>query len=108
MTNKFETVPFHGTSLTVINHKNQRLVAMRPICEAIGLAWNGQLERIMRDEVLSTCVRVIRTQLPRDTQYREVTFLPVKYINGWLFGIDIKRTRPEITDNPHQQLFYLS
>lgn len=99
MTTAIATVDFHGTPLSVTTHEGQQLVAMRPICEAIGLAWHGQWERIQRDEVLSTSVRVIRTQLPGDSQHRDVAFLPLDYLNGWLFGIDIKRTKPEIRNS---------
>ncbi|MCG9094979.1 phage antirepressor N-terminal domain-containing protein [Laribacter hongkongensis] len=91
------TVDFHGTPLTVITtQEGERLVAMRPICEAIGLQWNGQFERIKRDDVLSTCVVMTTTQMPGDNQKRELTCLPLDYLNGWLFGIDTNRCRAEI------------
>lgn len=90
------TIDFHGQPLVVITDDAQHLVAMKPVCEGIGLAWHGQFERIRRDEVLSTCVRVIRMQLPGDTQQREVVCLPIDYLNGWLFGIDVNRCREEI------------
>lgn len=93
---KLTTVKFNNHDLVVSVDADQQLVAMRPICEGIGLAWSGQYDRISRDEVLSTCVRVIRTQLPNDTQTRDVVCLPLEYLNGWLFGVDVKRCREEI------------
>lgn len=95
-TTTLATVDFHGQALTVITDGDQHLVAVKPICDNIGLSWAGQLERIKRDEVLSTCVRVIRMQLPGDTQARDNTFLPLDMLNGWLFGIDVSRCRKEI------------
>ncbi|MBG0839025.1 phage antirepressor N-terminal domain-containing protein [Ectopseudomonas toyotomiensis] len=94
--NTIATVDFHGQTLIVITDGDQHLVAMKPICENIGLSWAGQLERIKRDEVLATCVRVIRMQLPGDTQARDNAFLPLDMLNGWLFGIDVTRCRKEI------------
>ncbi len=95
-TNQLATVNFHGTPLTVITTpEGERLVAMRPICEATGLDWAAQFTRIKRDEVLSTTVRVIRT-VAEDAKQRELTCLPLDYLNGWLFGIDTNRCRAEI------------
>ncbi|OLU22895.1 hypothetical protein BVH03_21830 [Pseudomonas sp. PA15(2017)] len=91
----FATVDFHGQALTVITDGDQHLVAMKPISDNIGLSWSGQFERIKRDEVLATCVRVIRIQLPGDTQARDNIFLPLDMLNGWLFGIDVSRCRKE-------------
>ncbi|MBB3103747.1 hypothetical protein FHR87_002144 [Azomonas macrocytogenes] len=91
------TVDFNGRALTVITSQSgERLVAMRPICEGIGLGWQSQYNRIQRDEVLSTCVVIMNMQMPGDDQRREITCLPLAYLNGWLFGIDVARCREEI------------
>ncbi|MCQ4271037.1 phage antirepressor N-terminal domain-containing protein [Pseudomonas kuykendallii] len=90
------TVDFHGQALTVITANGQRLVAMKPICEGIGLQWEAQLKRMKRDEVLSTCMSMVDIQMPPDDQRRQVTCLPLEYLNGWLFGIDVSRCREAI------------
>lgn len=68
---------------------------MKPICENIGLAWHGQFERIKRDDVLSSTMCVIH-MVAQDGKKREVVALPIGYLNGWLFGIDTSRVKPEI------------
>ncbi|MCG8993697.1 phage antirepressor N-terminal domain-containing protein [Laribacter hongkongensis] len=89
------TVEFHGTPLTIITTPDgEHLVAMRSICEAIGLSWNGQFERIKRNHVLSEEVVVITT--PSSGGSQQTTCLPLDYLNGWLFGIDTNRCRAEI------------
>lgn len=88
-------VDFHGHALTVITEKGQHLVAMKPICESIGLTWHGQLERIKRDEVLQSTIRVMR-MVAEDGKQREITCLPLDMLNGWLFGIEVKRCRIEV------------
>lgn len=90
------TVNFHGKSLTVITAADgQRLVAMRPICEAIGLDWVSQHKRIGRDSVLAATM-VIMTTVAADGKEREQVCLPLEYLNGWLFGISTSRVKPEI------------
>ncbi|TWH63832.1 P22-like antirepressor protein [Azomonas agilis] len=88
-------VEFHTQQLTVITGpKGERLVAMKPICENIGLAWSGQFERIKRNVVLNEAIRVIRT--PSEGGEQETLCLPLDYLNGWLFGVDTNRVKPEI------------
>lgn len=89
-------VPFHGHQLLTIKDGDTIRVAMRPICEAIGLDWKAQYNRINRHPVLSTCVVMSTTQLPGEVQSREVVTLPLDYLNGWLFGVDTNRVKPEI------------
>lgn len=98
MTTMLETalVPFHGHQLLTIKDGDTIRVAMKPICEAIGLDWSAQFRRIERHAVLGTCVAVMATQLPGEVQSRDVVTLPLDYLNGWLFGIDVSRVKEEI------------
>ncbi|TKD46660.1 hypothetical protein FCG41_01585 [Azotobacter chroococcum] len=92
-------VDFHGQSLTVLTSATgEHLVAMKPICEAIGLDWKSQYNRIQRHPVLSTCMVVTTMQMPGDDQHRELVCLPLDYLNGWLFGVDASRVKPEIRE----------
>lgn len=96
--NKEITVLFHGTPLTVITTEaGLRLVAMRPICDAIGLQWEAQLKRIRRTEVLNSTVSMM-DMVAADGKSRQLLCLPLDYLNGWLFGIEVNRAKPEIRE----------
>lgn len=91
------TVDFHGRALTVITGpEGEHLVAMKPICEAIGLQWEAQLKRIKRHPILSQGMSIMDT--PSAGGDQETTCLPLDYLNGWLFGVDASRVRPEIRE----------
>jgi len=96
--NAIAKIDFHGQQLITVQHNNVPHVAMKPVVENIGLDWKSQHRRITNHPVLSTCMVVMTTQLPGDTQSREVAFLPIDYLNGWLFGVDVNRVREEIRD----------
>ncbi|MCW9716747.1 phage antirepressor N-terminal domain-containing protein [Avibacterium sp. 21-594] len=96
MKTQLQTVNFHNQTLLTIEQNNIHYVAMKPICENIGLAWNAQLLRIKRDEVLSQGMIVMIT--PTNGGEQEMVCLPIQYLNGWLFGIDVKRVKPEIRE----------
>ena len=39
---KLEVIQFHNQSLIVLNHENKPYIAIKPICENIGLNWEAQ------------------------------------------------------------------
>lgn len=93
--NANQIIKFNKQDIPVFFHNNKPYVAMKPICENIGLDWNGQFQRIKRDEVLNSTMCVIH-MVAQDGKKREVVALPIGYLNGWLFGIDVNRVKPEI------------
>lgn len=92
-----QTISFNNQSLITIEQNGVHYVAMKPICENIGIDWRAQRQRIVRDEVLCSTVVIIPT-VAEDGKNREMLCLPIQYLNGWLFGIDINRCNPEIRD----------
>lgn len=91
-------VSFHGHQLATVQKDSAVYVAMKPIVEAIGLQWEGQFKRIKRHAVLSTCMSMMDIQLPGDQQRRQTVTLPLNMLNGWLFGVDAGRVKPEIRE----------
>lgn len=92
------TVAFYDDELVAVLADNgQVYVPLRPISDYLGLSWSGQYERINRDPVLSDEVRSVRVTRTQD-QPRDMTCLPLDYLNGWLFGINANRVRKEIKD----------
>lgn len=93
--NNIKTIDFNGQQLITIEQDGIHYAAVKPIAENIGLAWHGQFQRIKRDEVLNSVVRVIGTTGTDGKQY-DMMCLPIEFLNGWLFGVDAKRVKPEI------------
>ena len=91
-----QTISFNNQSLITVEQNGNHYVAMKPICENIGLAWQPQVLRIKRDEVLSQGMIVMI--IPTNGGNQNMICLPIEYLNGWLFGIDINRCKPEIRD----------
>ncbi|EME67496.1 Phage P22, antirepressor protein, N-terminal domain-containing protein, partial [Paramagnetospirillum caucaseum] len=72
-----------------VRRDDRVFVALRPICEALGLAWGSQYNRIRRDSVLAGTVFIMKTVTT--TGEKDAVFLPLDYVNGWLFGIQESR-----------------
>lgn len=97
-------VVFYEDEITavIVDSDGQRevYVPIRPICDYLGVGWTGQYERLQRDAVLfdvTATVRVTRTEGNREVA-REMLCLSLDYLNGWLFGINANRVKPEVRD----------
>ena len=97
MNTQISTVQFHEQSITVIEHQGQPYVGIRSIVENIGLDWKSQYSRIKRHAVLSSTV-VMMTTVAQDGKRRQIFALPLSMLNGWLFGVEVNRVRPELRD----------
>jgi len=87
--------------VVVENGRQSVYVPVRPICDFLGVNWDGQRRRIDRDAVLAeavtACVVVTTTQGQPD-QRRTMLCLPLRYISGFLFGINASRVKPELKE----------
>lgn len=92
-----KTVVFYDDEITAVRLEGDSIVIpLRPICEALGLNWAGQRQRLHRDMILNevSCECVIHSQ----GQGRSMLCLPLEYLNGFLFGINAGRVKEEIRD----------
>lgn len=99
------TIDFYGdeipAALVVIDEAGRQIVyvPVRPLVEYMGLSWPAQWERINRDAVLSQMVRGVRvTRTPEQGGSQVMLCLPLDYINGFLFGINANRVKPELRE----------
>ncbi len=101
------TIPFYEDTLIVqLGEDGEIYVALRPIVEALGLDWSGQLQRIKRDPVLSEEIKTISVVITPTQMLRErgegakyYVCLPKQYLSGFLFGINANRVREELRES---------
>lgn len=95
--NKLQTtiVPFHQHELVTVKDGTIIRVAMKPICEALGLQWESQYNRIQRNPVLASTISMM-DMVAADGKQREMLTLPIEMLHGWLFGIEVSRVKEEL------------
>lgn len=92
-----QTISFNNQSLVTFEQDGVHYTAMKPICENIGLEWGSQYNRIKRDDVLNSVIFIMK-MTGNDGKDYQMICLPIEYLNGWLFGIDVNRCKPEIRE----------
>lgn len=65
----------------VATSDEQKMVPIRPICEALGIDDKAQRDRIKRDEILKT-TEVTITLVAADGKEREMTCIPLEFVFG--------------------------
>jgi cob(I)alamin adenosyltransferase len=88
------SVQFNNQSLLATMVNDVPHVALKPICENLGIDWDSQRKRIERHPVLNSTTVMI-TAVAQDGKLREMLMMPIKFLNGWLFGIDASRVKAE-------------
>lgn len=88
------SVPFQGDRLFYAVQDGEQMVPIKPICDALGLAWQVQHRKLSSNSE-RWGVTIMVMQMPGDDQNRSVTCLPQRRLFGWLMTIHPNRVKPE-------------
>lgn len=94
MKTQTRTVAVINKARIIVIENGEKLVPIKPICEALGVSFQSQKEKIEEDDILAPTVRLSLT-VAADGKEREMVCLPYKFIFGWLFTINPKNVKEE-------------
>lgn len=89
-------IPFHGSMLVAQRIDGEPAVAVKPICENIGVDFNSQLKRLKKAPWATV---VIMTTVGADGKNREMVGINRKTLVMWLATIDASRLKNETAKN---------
>ena len=72
----------------------KKLVPIKPICEALGIDYARQFQKLKDDEDLGPTIGLTPT-VAADGKIREMVCLPMEFIFGWLFTINPANVKEE-------------
>ena len=72
----------------------EELIPIKPICEALGIAYEPQFTKLKEDDFLSSVITLSVTTGADGKEYKMVC-LPQEFIFGWLFTINPKNVKEE-------------
>lgn len=87
------TISFHDDTLFAVEAPEGVFVALKPICDGLGIDPKKQRERIQRDPILAEGGATMA--LPSAGGVQETFCLRLDLLQGWLFGIDVGRVKAE-------------
>lgn len=87
-------IPFHDTKIVAARDGETPMVALRPVCEATGLDYSGQLQRLRRK---AWAVVGMTPTTGADGKTYEMAMLDRRTFTMWLATIDTSRLKNEST-----------
>lgn len=88
--NTIQNIPFHGQTIQAAMIDGKPHVALKPVCENIGIAYNGQYERLQRQPW--AVIRMTRTT-GADGKTYEMSMIDRRTFTMWLATIDTSRLK---------------
>lgn len=86
MKNIEKILNFNNKEISLVLADGQWWVAIKPVCEALGVNYERQRQTIQDDEILSQ-LPTEQQVVAADNKVRKMICLPEKFIYGWLFGL---------------------
>ena len=86
MKSKGELLEFKGQTISYTLVGGVVYIAIRPICNALGLNVDRQIKIIKRDPILGDAYTVASTR-DAENRIQKMAVLPEQYLYGWLFGV---------------------
>lgn len=83
------SVTINGQLIPIYGVGPEAFVAIKPICVAIGVSIQTQLEKIKSDEILSKHLGFAKLTGPDGKNY-EYRTIPLKFLAGWIISIEAK------------------
>jgi len=90
-----EIVKFQDAKIPCIVQEDKKIyVVIKPICDAIGVNHESTIRSLKNHPVLRAEHTVLCVQVD-GKQRREYTVLPIQFISGWLFSININKVKQD-------------
>ena len=89
-----QTINFNNQQLLTVEKDGVKHVAVKPICENLGLDWDSQRTKIKNNHILNEGAVIIT--FPSEGGPQQTTCLPIDMINGWLFTINPNKVSEEV------------
>ncbi|MBK9391946.1 MAG: phage antirepressor N-terminal domain-containing protein [Bacteroidetes bacterium] len=88
------SITINEKEILIFSENGENYIAIKPICEALGVAFQNQIDKIKDDEILSSVVMLSMTTGADGKSYK-MSVIPYKYVFGWLFTINPNNVKEE-------------
>lgn len=84
----------NGISLQVVSDDREQLVAVKPVCEILGVAYQSQQAKLKEHPIYSSVITLSVTTGSDGKKY-EMVCIPLRFFSGWLFSINPDNVKEE-------------
>ncbi|MCD0160105.1 phage antirepressor KilAC domain-containing protein [Deinococcus sp. 6YEL10] len=95
------TIPFHGAQLLARKEGEDVFVAIKPICDHLGVAYQPQHKKLIQDGKFN-CHHMV--MVAEDGRQREMLVIERRDLAGWLYSINAKKVGQGMSDAQRAQV----
>lgn len=88
----------NGISLQVVADEREQLVAVKPVCEILGVDYPSQFTKLKEHPIYGSTIGLSPT-VGADGKAREMACIPLQFFPGWLFSINPDNVKEEAREN---------
>lgn len=88
----------NGINLQVVADEREQFVAVKPVCEILGVDYPGQFTKLKEHPLYGSVIELSPTT-GADGKTYEMVCLPLRYFPSWLFSINPNNVKEEIREN---------
>lgn len=88
----------NGITLQVVASESEQLVAVKPVCEILGVNYPSQFTKLKEHPVYGSVI-VLSTTTGADGKAYEMVCIPLRYFFAWLFTINPNNVKEEIRES---------
>lgn len=93
---KSNVIPFHGANIRTAQENGTIYVALKPICEHLGITWQGQQHKVKAHEAFNQSIRYF--VLPSNGGPQSTLCMPLDMALGWLCTIHPNKVDKSLRD----------
>ena len=84
----------NNQEIIIISENTNWFIPIKPICNALGIGYSSQYQKLKEDEYLSSAIKLKPATGANGKTYQMVC-IPFELVFGWLFTINPKNVAPE-------------
>lgn len=88
----------NGTSLQVVADEREHFVAVKHVCEILGVDYSAQRVKLKEHPIYGSTM-VLSTTVGADGKNREMLCIPFRFFAGWLFSINPDNVKEDVREN---------
>ena len=88
----------NGINLQVVADEREQFVAVKPVCEILGVAYQSQQATLKEHPIYSSVITLSVTTGADGKKY-EMLCIPFRFFAGWLFSINPDNVKEEAREN---------
>ena len=90
-------IPFEDITLSYTEIDDTVYIAVKPVCEILGIDYATQ-QKVIKSHLVYKTTAALKPIVAGDGKTRDMVCLPLQFVLGWIMNIDARNVKYEVRD----------